>query len=78
MKWMLKVLVCFALDSAQAKFEPTRESLSRHEVPEWYQDAKIGFFYHWGPGSVAGLEIGAHPRSFWRMMAITDSSANCF
>lgn len=35
-------------------FEPTRESLSKYQVPEWYHDAKIGFFYHWGASSVSG------------------------
>ena len=35
-------------------FEPTRESLSRYQVPEWYNDAKIGFFYHWGPQTALG------------------------
>jgi len=40
---------------AQAEpFEPTRESLSNYEVPEWYEDAKIGFFYHWGPQTALG------------------------
>ncbi len=38
-------------------YEPTRESLSNYEVPEWYQDAKIGMFYHWGPGSVPGIHF---------------------
>jgi alpha-L-fucosidase len=35
-------------------YKPTRESLSRYQVPEWFHDAKIGFFYHWGPHSVIG------------------------
>ena len=39
---------------SQVQYQPTRESLSQHRVPEWYQDAKIGFFYHGGPQSVAG------------------------
>ena len=35
-----------------ALFEPTWESLKRHEVPEWYHDAKLGIFIHWGLYSV--------------------------
>ncbi len=31
---------------------PTPDSLARHEVPEWFHDAKLGFFIHWGPYSV--------------------------
>lgn len=47
-------------------FEPTRESLSRHHVPEWYQDAKIGFFYHWGPQSVVGDRFDQDALAFCR------------
>lgn len=28
------------------------ESLARHETPTWFEDAKLGFFIHWGPYSV--------------------------
>lgn len=34
------------------KFEPTKESVSTHEVPAWYEDAKFGIFIHWGLYSV--------------------------
>jgi alpha-L-fucosidase len=33
-------------------YQPTWESVSRHEVPEWYHDAKLGIFLHWGLYSV--------------------------
>jgi alpha-L-fucosidase len=33
-------------------YEPTWESLDAHEVPEWYHDAKLGIFIHWGVYSV--------------------------
>ena len=26
------------------KFEPTKESIEKHEVPQWYKDAKFGIF----------------------------------
>jgi len=35
-------------------FEPTWESVSRHELPGWYDDAKLGIFVHWGLYSVPG------------------------
>jgi hypothetical protein len=28
------------------RFEPTLASLRTHEVPAWYQDAKLGIFVH--------------------------------
>lgn len=35
-------------------FEPTWESLSKYEVPEWYKNAKFGMWAHWGPQCVEG------------------------
>ncbi len=34
------------------KYEPLFESVSSHEIPEWYNDAKFGIFFHWGLFSV--------------------------
>lgn len=33
-------------------YAPTLESLSRHPVPDWYHDAKLGIFMHWSLSSV--------------------------
>lgn len=30
-------------------YEPTWESLSQYEVPDWFRDAKFGIWAHWGP-----------------------------
>ena len=40
--------------SAQSggRFQPTWASLEQHQVPEWYQNAKLGIFIHWGLYSV--------------------------
>ncbi len=35
-------------------YEPTWESVSTHALPEWYDDAKLGIFIHWGLYSVPG------------------------
>jgi len=29
-------------------YEPTTQSLRKHQVPQWYEDAKFGIFVHWG------------------------------
>ena len=34
---------------APGAFEPTVESLSAWECPEWFRDAKFGIWAHWGP-----------------------------
>ena len=33
-------------------FEPTWESLRQYECPDWFKDAKLGIWAHWGPQSV--------------------------
>ena len=33
-------------------FQPTLESLSTYQCPEWFRDAKFGIWAHWGPQSV--------------------------
>jgi alpha-L-fucosidase len=57
-------LVAFASLSAQppSHYEPTLESLDRHPLPEWYADAKLGIFVHWGLYSVPGWAPLVHPQ----------------
>jgi alpha-L-fucosidase len=33
-------------------YEATRASIRQHRAPEWYHDAKLGIFVHWGPFSI--------------------------
>ena len=35
-------------------YEPTLESVRTHVVPDWFHDAKLGIFIHWGLYSVPG------------------------
>jgi alpha-L-fucosidase len=45
-------------------YEPTWESLSQHEAtPQWYQDAVLGFYFHWGPYSVPAFSCSG----YWTM-----------
>lgn len=41
---------------AADRFQPTLESLSQYQCPEWFRDAKFGIYLHWGPYSVAERE----------------------
>lgn len=44
-------------------YEPTWESLARHnEAPEWFRDAKLGIYFHWGPYSVPAYGDEWYPR----------------
>ncbi|MGZ4732707.1 MAG: alpha-L-fucosidase [Terriglobales bacterium] len=59
------LLFCFlVLPSLQAQpshYEPTLESLNQHPLPQWYADAKLGIFIHWGLYSVPGWAPLTHP-----------------
>ncbi len=35
-------------------YEATWDSVRTHRVPDWFDDAKLGVFLHWGPYSVPG------------------------
>lgn len=45
----------------QGLYKPTLESLNKHAVPEWFEDAKLGLFMDWGPWSVAGYATPRDP-----------------
>jgi alpha-L-fucosidase len=34
-------------------FDGSREGLKAYQVPQWFRDAKLGFWAHWGPQSAA-------------------------
>ncbi|MCB0040582.1 MAG: alpha-L-fucosidase [Caldilinea sp.] len=36
------------------RYEPTLDSVSRHPLPAWFDNAKLGIFVHWGLYSVPG------------------------
>lgn len=33
-------------------YQPTYESLAKHQIPQWFEDAKLGIFIHWGAYAV--------------------------
>ncbi len=37
---------------APGNYEPNWKSLAQHETPEWFEDAVLGFYFHWGVYSV--------------------------
>ena len=62
---LVLMLYSLAASSAQAQppshYEPTLESLNQHPLPQWYADAKLGIFVHWGLYSVPGWAPLVHP-----------------
>jgi alpha-L-fucosidase len=51
---LLICIPCFAQENETRVYLPTEESLSTHETPAWYGNAKLGIFIHWGLYSVPG------------------------
>ena len=39
-----------------SKYTPDWESLDSRPLPDWYDDAKIGIFMHFGPYAVPGTD----------------------
>ena len=57
----LAVLCGICAAQEPARYEPTLESLDKHPLPQWYADAKLGIFIHWGLYSVPGWAPLTHP-----------------
>ena len=38
-------------------FEPTKTSIRKHKLPDWFNDAKFGIFIHWGLFSVPAFAV---------------------
>jgi len=57
-------IILFGTPIFAAEFEPSWESLSRHEsAPEWFRDAKFGIYFHWGVYSVPAFGSEWYPRN---------------
>ncbi|TFG02200.1 MAG: alpha-L-fucosidase [Promethearchaeota archaeon] len=39
------------------KYTPDKKSIRNHEVPQWFNDAKLGIFIHWGLYSVPAFAV---------------------
>ncbi|WP_282036488.1 alpha-L-fucosidase [Saccharicrinis aurantiacus] len=53
---------------AQTKYSADWESLQNYQAPEWYEDAKIGFWVHWGVYSVPAFKGGHAAEWYGRWM----------
>ncbi len=60
------LLLCFLVSpclqaQSPSQYEASLESLNKHPLPQWYGDAKLGIFIHWGLYSVPGWAPLIHP-----------------
>ena len=50
---------------AQSAFAPTWDSLTKHSAPGWFEDAKFGIYFHWGPYSVPAFDNEWYSRNLY-------------
>lgn len=71
MKKILYALILMMVSSttgiAGEKYTPDWQSLSKHNAaPEWFKDAKLGIYFHWGIYSVPAFETEHYIRDMHR------------
>ncbi len=66
MKSIALALAIAAASACSAQYSATADSLKRHQVvPEWFLDAKLGIYCHWGPYSVPAFSSEWYPRNMF-------------
>jgi hypothetical protein len=45
---LLSVAAPLPVSAAEARYQPTWDSLDKRPIPQWFLDAKFGIFIHWG------------------------------
>ncbi|CAH1777897.1 unnamed protein product [Owenia fusiformis] len=54
------------IQSYKGKYDATWASLDTRPIPEWYEDAKLGIFIHWGVYSVPSfVDVGTKGLAEW-------------
>jgi len=46
------LFVCYIVSTAAARYKPNWRSIDSRPLPQWFDDAKVGIFLHWGVFSV--------------------------
>lgn len=60
----IALLVCGCAQSDHASYTADWSSLAKHEpAPQWFQDAKFGIYFHWGPYCVPEFMTEWYPRN---------------
>ena len=53
------------LSQAEGPYQPNWESLQQYNVPDWFCDAKLGIFIHWGVYAVPAFGNEWYPRRMY-------------
>ena len=49
---IITFLLVWSFANCQTKYEPNWKSIDSRPVSDWFQDARLGIFIHWGSYSV--------------------------
>jgi len=65
------MFVCWSYSVAAVRYTPDWNSLDSRPLPQWYDDAKVGIFLHWGVFSSPSYGVGSSSESsflwlFWQ------------
>lgn len=60
----LAIAIITTFASSAQTYQANWESLKNYEAPEWYEDAKLGFWVHWGVYSVPAFK-GDHAAEWY-------------
>ena len=71
---LLCVLLGLSLSSVAAQYQPNWDSIDSRPLPDWYDEAKIGIFIHWGVFSVPSFSS----EWFWNAWVSGDPSVVAF
>lgn len=57
MKLAISIFIILLLNGIYSRYTPDWNSLDTRPLPQWYDDAKIGIFIHWGVFSVPSWSL---------------------
>ncbi|ADV49761.1 Alpha-L-fucosidase [Cellulophaga algicola DSM 14237] len=63
----ISILLLGCKTNRETTYEPVFESLKKHDAaPEWFQDSKLGIYFHWGPYSVPAYGSAWYPHNMYK------------
>ena len=68
-KLLFVCLMTLYLTGLNAQVQPTWESIEKRGYPQWFSDAKLGIFIHWGVYSVSSYASAEPGHLLFRQMA---------
>ena len=72
-KYLFIIILALSCQSISAQVQPTWESINERGYPQWFSDAKLGIFIHWGLYSVpAYASLEGYAEWYYRGLMTSD------